>query len=328
MNKTFLSALACLALLASPARAGDFSQRQDVADFITEMHERNGFSTAELEADFRLAKRLPAVLKAIRPPANPAIRSWEAYRNRFVEPKRIALGSRFWRQYQAEFATASQRYGVPEEIIAAIIGVETIYGQHMGRFTTFDALATLAFDYPPRAPLFRRELEALLLLAREEQRNVRDYKGSYAGALGLPQFLPSSLRNYAVDFDGDGRIDLAGSPADAIGSVARFLAEHGWQSGQPIWAPARTEGDRIADAIALGIEPKIQPADLAAYGIITDPAPTLPATLVDLISPNAATEYRLGFRNFYVITRYNKSSFYASAVADLATALREARDFR
>ncbi|MRR09938.1 lytic murein transglycosylase, partial [bacterium] len=191
MNKTFLSALACLALLASPSRAGDFSQRQDVADFIAEMHERNGFSTAELEADFRLAKRLPAVLKAIRPPANPAIRSWEAYRNRFVEPKRIALGSRFWRQYQAEFATASQRYGVPEEIIAAIIGVETIYGQHMGRFTTFDALATLAFDYPPRAPLFRRELEALLLLAREEQRNVRDYKGSYAGALGLPQFLPS-----------------------------------------------------------------------------------------------------------------------------------------
>jgi len=328
MKKTLLLALTCLAQFASTTQAGDFSQRPDVADFIAEMHERNGFSTTELDAAFRLAHRLPAVLKAIRPPANPAIRSWQTYRGRFVEPKRIALGSRFWREHQAEFSAASQRYGVPEEIIAAIIGVETIYGQHMGRFTTFDALATLAFDYPPRAPLFRRELEALLLLARDEKRNVRDYKGSYAGALGLPQFLPSSLRNYAVDFDGDGRIDLAASPADAIGSVARFLAEHGWQSGQPIYLPAKAEGDKVAEAIALGIEPKLQPADLAAYGISTDPAPTLPATLVDLISPNAATEYRLGFRNFYVITRYNKSSFYASAVADLAEALREAHHSR
>ena len=321
------------------AQAANYAARADVARFIDEMTERHGMDRAALADLFRQARHLPAVIKAIMPPRDPGVRSWQAYRARFVEPKRIAAGHRFMQAYLRPLAEAEARFGVPKEIIVAIIGVETIYGRHTGRFGTFAALTTLAFDYPPRAPLFRRELEELLLLAREEKRSPLDYRGSYAGALGLPQFLPSSLRRYGLDFDGDGRIDLAASVDDAIGSVANFLASHGWEREAPIAVTVSVTGDGLQGLIDEGIRPRRTPhlwsetglqiarvgaGDTAMSGQ-SEGLPDHPAALIDLVTPNAATEYRVGYGNFFVITRYNRSSFYAAAVMDLAAELRNSQ---
>ncbi len=306
------------------AGAQPYPERGDVQAFIAEMAQRNGFDPATLRLQFGKARPSPAVLKAIAPPADPAVRSWRAYRGRFVEPRRIAGGLAFWDDHATTLARAEAIYGVPAEVMVAIIGVETFYGQHTGNFHAFNALTNLAFDYPPRADLFRGELEALLLLAREEQRDPWTYRGSYAGAIGLPQFLPSSQRRYAVDFDRDGRIDLSGSSVDAIGSVGRFLAEHGWLTGEEIARTVRVGGDPAA-LVAEGIRPVRLPAEMATFGVQTEGAPARPAALIDLTSPDAPTEYRLGFNNFFVLTRYNRSSFYAAAVMDLAERLRATR---
>lgn len=332
---TRLLLLLSLALLSCGLRAESYAQRDDVQAFVAKMQARHGFDPDILGEFFRHTKPIVAVIKAIMPPKDPAVRSWQAYRGRFVEPKRIAAGRRFMLAYATELAAAEARFGVPTEIIAAIIGVETIYGKQLGRFNTFAALTTLAFDYPPRAELFRKELEELLLLAREEDRSPLSYTGSYAGALGLPQFLPSSRRRFAVDFDQDGRIDLTASRADAIGSVANFLVEHGWERDAPIAVIVTANGDGIQALIDEGIAPQRTPNQMEAANVgisITsivgagDTAiPDRPAALIDLITPNALTEYRLGYRNFYVITRYNRSSFYAAAVMDLAAALRASK---
>ena len=314
--------LAAIPLGGSAAPLQSFVKMPEVQAFIRDMHAKHGFDQARMQRRFAAVKPIPAVLKAIQPPRDPGIRSWQAYRQRYVEPKRIALGLGFWQAHAGELAQAEARYGVPREIIVAIIGVETIYGRHRGRFNTFAALATLAFGYPPRAELFRGELEELLLLARDNDSNPLSYSGSYAGALGLPQFLPSSIRRYAVDGDGDGRIDLVDSAADAIASVANFLAVHGWQAGQPISAAAQVDAARLGDLLAEGIAPKRTPAQLEAWGVVSAGAADLPAALIDLVTPQQATEYRLGYRNFYALTRYNRSSFYAMAVNDLAEELR------
>jgi len=323
--------LLLVAALCSPVHAERYSQRDDVRAFVREMHDRHGFDPQHLDALFRRTQPIAAVIKAIMPPRDPAVRSWQAYRARFVEPRRIAAGRRFMQVHAEQLAAAEARFGVPAEIVAAIIGVETIYGRHMGRFGTFAALTTLAFDYPPRAELFRRELEELLLLAREEQRSPLAYTGSYAGALGLPQFLPSSIRRFAIDFDGNGRIDLAASPADAIGSVANFLAGHGWEQGGPLAVTVTVAGDGVQALLDEGIAPRRTPQEMQESGPKFSPLdagaviPDLPAALIDLVTPQGATEYRLGYRNFYVITRYNRSSFYAAAVMDLAAALRDSK---
>ncbi|MEW5783421.1 MAG: lytic murein transglycosylase B [Pseudomonadota bacterium] len=318
--------IALLALTVLPASAGTFAEREEVQAFIAEMQEKHGLDGVRLTRLFARARPIPAVLKAIAPPADPRIRSWQAYRARFIEPKRIAAGLRFMRQHRAALARAEAKTGVPAEIIAAIIGIETIYGRQLGRFDTLAALATLAFDYPPRAELFRRELEALLLLAREAQRPPDSYRGSYAGAIGLPQFLPSSIRHYAVDFDRDGRIDLVGSAEDAIGSVANFLKDHGWQEGGPLAIPVKVgAGETAVDAlIGEGILPQRRPQEMTAFGVeIPADAPDAPAALIDLVTPGEPTEYWLGYQNFYVLTRYNRSSFYAMAVVRFAQQLRE-----
>jgi len=312
-------------LFALPAGAGGYAARADVQAFIAEMQEEYGFDAAHLTALFARARPLPAVLKAIAPPADARIRSWRSYRARFIEPRRIEAGRAFMQRHAAALRKAQTMSGVPAEIIAAIIGIETFYGRHLGRFDVFAALTTLAFDYPPRAELFRRELAALLLLAREEGRPPDGYRGSYAGAIGLAQFLPSSIRAYAVDFDHDGRIDLTHSAADAIGSVANFLKAHGWESDAPIALPVKLgAGAAAPDALlAEGILPQRTAREFREFGIeIPDDAPDAPAALIDLVTPDAPTEYWLGYRNFYVLTRYNRSSFYALAVFQLAQALR------
>jgi membrane-bound lytic murein transglycosylase B len=312
----------------APAVVRHYETLPEVHSYVDTLVQKDGFNKDELLALFAKARFQPGVIKAILPPSSPRQKSWQAYRARFIEPVRIKAGLKFWDTYGDRLREAEQRYGVPADIIAAIIGVETIYGRNTGTFETFSALTTLAFDYPPRADLFRRELEALLLLARDEGRSPLSYQGSYAGALGLPQFLPSSLRKWAVDFDGDHHIDLT-NPVDAIGSVGRFLAEHGWETGAPIAVPVTVnEGPGIDTLIAEGIEPKRPASELRAYGVQVGDAPNRPAALIDLVTPDDDTEYRLGYRNFYVITRYNRSSFYASSVMDLAEALKAARSDR
>lgn len=320
----FATLALCAAIHSAPA-AADFTARAEVSAFINEVAARNGFDAAELSRALTAARADPTVIRLITPPTRSGARSWQNYRSRFLDRVRIDGGAAFWAEHEIDLERAARQYGVPAEIIVAIIGVETVYGRHTGNFETLSALATLAFDYPPRAELFRRELEALFLLAREQGRDPASYSGSFAGALGYPQFLPSSVRAYAVDFDGDGRIDFDSDPVDAIGSVANYLSVHGWQAGAPIAERARlADSARAAELVAAGIEPALEAETLSAAGVrsASGEAAAARATLVDLETPGADTEYWLGYRNFYVITRYNRSSFYAMSVFELAEALR------
>lgn len=312
------------------AKAGhkQFADRDDVRQFVSEMSQMHGFDSAELLSLFSHTPVMPKVIALIKPPTDPQTRSWVAYRQRFVEPNRIAAGRRFMTRYADALAQAESRYGVPREIIASIIGVETIYGRNMGGVNTFAALTNLAFDYPPRADLFRAELGELLLMAREAKRDPRGFKGSFAGALGLPQFLPSSVRAYAVDFNNDGTVDILTDPIDAIGSVANFLNFHGWKSLEPIAVLVDARGDGLARVLENGVIPNFLPSAYAALNVAISPVGAndsafieFPSALIDFTSPNAPTEYRLGYQNFYVITRYNRSRFYAGAVMDLAAEL-------
>ena len=308
-----------------PTKIPPFSTSSEVQEFIRGMHEQHGFDSTHLTRQFAEIRSNQAVLRAIRPAAVPEQqRSWQRYRERFLNERRLGNGLRFWQENGAELVRAESIYGVPQEIIVAIIGVETEYGQNMGKFSVLEALATLAFDYPPRAPFFRNELEQFLLMARENGVSPLEYKGSYAGAIGIPQFMPSSQRNFAVDFDGDNRIDLRGSATDATGSVARFLRMHGWQPGAPIAAAARVNDDPLT-LIAAGIKPSMPLQELRNQGVVAEGDAERPAALIDLVSPDRLTEYWVGFDNFYAITRYNRSSFYAMSVFQLAEALREAK---
>ena len=288
------------------------------------MNIRLGLPMSELELALGSVEPVPQVIALIKPPANPGVRSWQRYRSRFLDHLRISSGHQFMATHAATLKAAEEQFGVPKEIIVSIIGVETVYGRNTGNFNVVAALATLAFDYPPRAELFRRELESLFLLAHERGVSALDFKGSYAGAIGLPQFLPSSIRAFAIDFDHDGVINLRSSPADAIGSVASYLAQNGWQRGERITLRATLKPDaEINTALEAGLLPSFSPSTLEQYGISAkDQAPHETAALIDLVTPGHATEYWLGLKNFYVITRYNRSSFYAMAVNDLAEALK------
>jgi membrane-bound lytic murein transglycosylase B len=330
--KRFSFILASIFLLnaeiqSAPPAQKPYGKREDVQEFIRHMVARHAFVERELAFLFSRARREPAILAAIAPPKTAPMRSWLTYRGRFVNDARIAEGAEFWRRNAEALARAAQEHGVPEEIIVAIIGVETVYGRQMGTWRVIDALSTLAFDYPPRAEFFRGELEQYLLFAREQGLDVFSVKGSYAGAIGIPQFMPGSYRRFAVNFDGKGEADLRASPADAIGSVANFLAKHGWQRGERIELPARIVGEGHRALVEVGIEPKTTLAELRRYGVETSTELPLetPVALIELESPGAPTEYRLGLRNFYVLTRYNRSVLYASAVFDLAQEIKAKR---
>lgn len=312
----------------SEARA-TYGERPEVLQFIGEMVERHGFSERELRRVFGRVKQQPAILRAIRPPLSPKTRSWERYRAIFLNERHIGEGLKFFAQNAAALARAESEYGVPQEIIVAIIGIETFYGQNMGKWRVIDALSTLAFDYPPRAEFFRGELESYLLFVREADLDVLGVLGSYAGAIGIPQFMPGSYRRWAVDFDGDGVPRLRSSTTDAIGSVANFLRVHGWAPGAPVTFPVEVGAADTSALLAAGLKPSISLARLEAAGVTLqggpEGAPDTPAALIELQTPDRPSEFRAGLENFYVITRYNRSSFYASAVYDLAQALRSAR---
>lgn len=326
MTRCLTRATATLLLSASCSAFASYSSHPEAASFIADMRDQHGFSAAEVEAVLDRASRNDRVLELIRPPAKPGQRSWQNYRARFLTEGRINNGVRFWQENESTITAASERYGVPPEYIVSIVGVETHYGSYTGSFETVSALATLAFDYPPRAELFRRELENLLVLSREQGRDPFSFRGSYAGALGYPQFLPSSIRAYAVDFDGDGRIDFESGPTDAIGSIANYFSEHGWEPGQPVVTRVAFPPELDpAPLIAAGIEPSLDTVSLVAEGFVGLGGTIYAneATLFDLPTPGADTQYWLGYRNFYVITRYNRSSFYAMSVYELAEAVRQ-----
>ena len=308
---------ALVLLLAAGSAAASYGERPEVKAFIRNMVERHGFVEDELSALFARVERAEPVLQAILPQAQ--VMPWRDYRAQFVNDKRIAGGAEFWQAHRGALARAQKQFGVPPEIIVAIIGVETRYGRNTGRWRVVDALTTLAFDYPPRASFFRNELEHYLLLARDNGFDVFEVRGSYAGAIGIPQFMPGSARAYAVDFDGDGTIDLRNSAVDAIGSVANFLRQHGWRRGAPVQIRARTSGEAWRSYVG-GFEPKHALAELVDAGVKPAAAPDVRVALIDL-----GPERRLGLQNFYVLTRYNRSALYAAAVADLAEALRRNR---
>jgi len=314
-------ALALYLLLATtPLFAQSYAGRAEVQAFIDEVVKRHGFKSAELRKLFSKVQRVDPALKLILP-GEPL--TWNDYRAQFVNETRVANGLAFWKENRRSLARAEKNYGVPAQYIVAIIGVETNYGRNMGKYRVIDALSTLAFDYPPRSSYFRRELEQYLLLAREAGIDVFATRGSYAGAIGIPQFMPTSLRRYAVDFNGDGHIDLSRSSADAVGSVANFLKEHGWQAGEPVLFKAKPSPEALARYMDGSFEPRYRIAELTAAGLEIEPAPPSPETLGTLVAVGA--EYRVGLRNFYVITRYNRSALYASAVNDLGEALAERR---
>jgi membrane-bound lytic murein transglycosylase B len=334
-----LAALALYLLLAAvaPAAAGAppakppppqaaYAKRPEVQAFIRDMARRHGFVERELAFMFSRVKREESILNSIRPPDKP--RSWQEYRDIFISEKRVALGVEFWAANRERLQRAQREYGVPEEYILAIIGIETYYGRNMGRWRVVDALTTLAFDYPPRSAYFRSELEQYLLLSRDLGFDVFSVRGSYAGAIGIPQFMPGSQRRFAVDFDGDGSIDLRRNSADAIGSVANFLKQHGWQPGGAVMFEAQAETEAARAYADGGIEPKHRVAELRGAGArFAAPAEldTALGALVELPTPGQASEYRVGLQNFYVLTRYNRSAFYATAVAELAAALKKAQ---
>lgn len=326
--KTLAGAVLALALAASStARAHEtYATRPEVRAFITEMVERHGFVEAELNAVFARAERKDAVLKAIaRPPEK--TKPWKDYRAGFLTERRVQAGIEFWDTHRATLARATREYGVPAEVIVAILGVETYYGSRKGRWRVVDSLVTLAFDYPPRSAYFRSELEHYLLLVREVGLDVFEVHGSYAGAIGMPQFMPRSYIAYAVDFDGNGTVNLSASAADAIGSIGNFLKKHGWREGEPVQARATARGNASPRTLESSVQPRYTLAELGTAGIEPEGTSGLPpsdtlAALVELPNGPEPSDYRLGFHNFYVLTRYNRSALYSSVVVDLAAVLR------
>lgn len=325
---------ALLSSLAAPgaarsARRAPYTERSDVQAFIDEVVSAHGFERTRVERWLNAARYSETVERLMQPPIPFGQRNWLEYRARYLEDTRVQAGADFWRTHAGWLERAHARYGVPPEIVVAIIGVETYWGRITGNFRTLDVLATLSFDYLRRADYYRRELVELLLLAREQQVDPAGFKGSFAGAIGLPQFMPGSLRRFAVDFDGDGRIDLLASPPDAVGSVANFLVEHGWQRDLPIVFEAQAD-EAIVDALGRGIAAVKTLTDARNAGVAGDIplAPDTPVLVIDLpyLDAAGATQrlYRVGTRNFSAILNYNRSYFYAMAVAELGEALRRA----
>lgn len=309
----------------SVADATSFSTRPEVRQFIADMVDKHGFDAEGLENLFEHVTLRPSAAKTmtgqvVKPP------TWIRYRANFVTPWRIAQGVHFWNDNSTALARARQAYGVPEEIIVAIIGVETRYGSYPLPYPVLDTLATLAFDYPRRGEFYRGELEQYLLLMREENMDPLAVKGSFAGAMGIPQFMPSSYRAYAVDFDGDGRRNLWTNPTDAIGSVANYLKAYGWEAGEPIATRAYLQPDSAGDLLTGGLKPEHSIREFLEKGITpTESLRAKALAALHAVDVEDGREYWLGLNNFYVITRYNRNLFYALAVYQLANEIRDAR---
>lgn len=317
----------------SPASA--YATRPEVRDFAAQLAERRQLPVEWVLAQLAQARLQPAAQRLMMPPPAGTAKNWAAYRDRFVEPQRITAGARFWQDNADWLLRAEAQYGVPPEIVVGIVGVETFYGRVTGNFRVLDVLSTLAFDFPSgrsdRSAFFRDELEEFLLLSRREGVDPAAAKGSFAGAMGLPQFMPGSINRFAVDFDEDGHIDLNGSAADVVGSVARYLAAHGWQRGMAATYAVAPPVDTRARATLLqpDILPSFSAEQMAALGAELDAAGRAhagPLALVELQNGNAAPSFVAGTQNFYAVTRYNQSSYYAMAVITLGESVKRQRE--
>jgi membrane-bound lytic murein transglycosylase B len=316
-------------------RGVPYAGSEEAMRWADELAQRRGLDPSWVRRAVGRAQFLPTVARLMQPAPKGTAKNWRVYRSRFIDPVRIAAGVQFWQDNQATLERAEQTYGVPPEIIVGILGVETIYGQQMGNFRVIDALATLAFNFPPthpraaeRSAYFRRELEDFLVLQGERREDPLVPLGSYAGAMGMAQFMPSSWARWAVDFDGDGRVDLAASPADVIGSVANYFKSYGWQTGMPACYPVRFDSTRLdKDALlAPDILPTFSVASFIAKGAVLEGralAHKGPLALVELQNGDDPPQYVAGTENFYVITRYNWSSYYAMAVIELGREIKD-----
>ena len=291
--------------------------------FVDKMVKQHDFDRAELTALLDQAQIVQSVLDTMSKPAERVV-PWFQYRRIFLTEERIAAGTRFWSEHAKDIETVAQRYGVAPEMIVAIVGVETYFGTRMGKYRVLDALATLAFAYPPRAAFFSSELEQFVLLAREERLDATAALGSYAGAMGAGQFIPSSFRRYAVDADGDGKRDLWNNWDDALGSVANYFKMSGWQTGQPVVEQA-SRGPTFKGAEprnSMDLKDTVGSLRHEGYLFTTDLPAEAPAAPFALEAAGGGSEYWVGFKNFHVITRYNRSPKYALAAYELGQAIR------
>lgn len=292
-------------------------------EFIAQMVKQHNFDVEDLTKILKQSTVSQTILDAISKPAEKKL-TWKKYRNIFIKEKRISEGVEFIKENKAKLQEAETKFGVPIEIITAIIGVETFYGRIAGSYRVVDALNTLAFHYPKRADFFRSEFEQFLLLAREQQFDPLSLKGSYAGAMGMPQFISSSYRHYAIDFDGDNIIDIWNNPNDAIGSVANYFAEHGWQKDKPVTLKVNVAGNKYKKALKKGLKPDIDASDLEKFGVQTTASFEQNEKLkLFEYDQEEYKEYWLAHKNFYVITRYNHSHLYAMAVYQLAMEIKQ-----
>ena len=315
-----------------------YATREDAMAFADDLASRRNLDPAWVRQTIGQARFNATVSRLMQPPTQAFVKNWRVYRSRFIDPVRIRAGVNFWQTNAATLARAEAAYGVPPDIIVGIIGVETIYGRDTGSFKVMDSLATLAFDFPPshpraneRSTYFKGEIEQFLTMENRRNADPFQARGSYAGAMGMPQFMPSSQARHAVDFDGDGTIDLWNSSADVIGSVASYFKAYGWQTGMPTHYPVSFEPARLdMDALmAPDILPTFGVASFTAKGaVLEDTALTHPGplALVELLNGPDAPNYVAGTENFYVITRYNWSSYYAMAVIELGREVRQELD--
>jgi membrane-bound lytic murein transglycosylase B len=314
----------CLLTLAGTAALAGYGNEPQVQEFIAGMVERHDFKRDELLEVLGQAERRDDIIELMSRPAEKRL-AWYEYRKIFLTQSRIDGGVAFWKQNAEILKKAEEAFGVDPQVVVAIIGVETRYGSNTGRHRVLDALATLAFDYPPRSEFFTGELEQYLVLAREEDIDLLSAKGSYAGAMGYGQFIPSSYRNFAVDFDANGKRDLWNSPMDIIGSVANYFHVHGWEHNAPVAVRAEVSGDDHQTLLDLGYKPNTVLHAMRHDGVtpVSEMPDDLEAALI-AFEQQDGPEYWLGFNNFYVITRYNHSPLYAMAVYQLSEEIRAA----
>ncbi|MFA5626909.1 MAG: lytic murein transglycosylase B [Thiohalomonadaceae bacterium] len=325
LRQIFITLLLSSLAFSSHGRSGDLNERTEVRSFIDEMVSQHNFPRSELKQLFSQVELRPDIIEAMTRPAEG--KPWHAYRPIFVTAERIREGVAFWHEHETLLAQAQQHFGVAPQYIVAILGVETRYGRFRGRHRVMDALSTLAFDYPPRSKFFRSELRHYLLMTREENIEPLSLTGSYAGAMGTPQFIPSSFRSYAVDFDDNGQRDLFNSTSDIIGSVANYFKTHGWIDGGTVTVPAQVNAEKHQPLLDAGLKPSISADKLADYGVKPrwNITPTAPVALLQL-EGESGNEHWVIFNNFYVITRYNRSPLYAMAVHQLSEEIRKARE--
>ncbi len=306
------------------AKTVPFSQRPDVQSYIQTISKEYQLNPVALDNLFNTIQIQPAIIASITKPYEK--KPWDVYKKIFLQEKRIKGGVDFYTKHRAVLEAAEKKYGVPAPIIVAIVGVETYYGAEQGKYRVLDALATLGFDYPPRAPFFRKELTEFLLLCRQLNLDPTTVQGSYAGAIGQSQFMPSSYRHYAIDVSGEGFSDLRNNPHDVIFSIANYLKENGWQADEPIATPARMDGNSYKKLNLDAKTPLYTMQQLKAYGVTPmyypPVVPEKPVGIIKLDTSSGVPEYWIGFKDFYVITRYNTSPQYAMAVFLLAAEIQ------